>query len=1352
MFMHNNLSLSKMKSRLLRIEGLENREMLSVSPVSPAEVQDSAIFSAAVVDTGDAPVALNLDAEQNAGVSFEETDAQNEYVLSWEPMAGFDAYHVKISRDGGETWITYRKSVDTTSCAANGIYLGNSYMFKVCGFTDSGKPDYSTAVYGTFAPISLTSTTTEFSYGDVLTTTLEGADDASAEVRWYACDPQGDVEIIEARGLLSYKPADASVAIKVVATGTGISTGSNSTYVFNNVQSTAIVYNEDTRSASVSWGEVENAASYRLQISRNNGETWANYGTPTTETFATVNGLYAGRSYMFRIIARTADNKTISTHETTFAPVGVSTKATEYRVGDTITIKLAASDNASAAIRWYKVTSQGDVEIMQNAGRLQYTAKEALYPIKVVVTGTGVSTGSVSEVLVNVGSGLNAGNFKTYYTAGRCVETTWDIVDGANEYRFYKKVDGVWKRTAAITVENGVVTSGNATISADGKTMTYQVNMLNVNANGEFLVVAGRGATAIVSEVINYRPFGVQLVSDTYDPDGATTLTAVVSPEAGDYSAVWYRYNAARDMWTKVGTGTSFVVDDLVSASKFKYSVVVTDTATGNQSVAYAWPDAAAIPGNVLSEYDEARKILYVTFEKPAGAADDVRYQVQYLLDDVPYPTWLNLNGCEFEDNGDGTITAVLAAEKIKGYNFRVCAFGDAAANDRSIWRSEAVEKPAGITIDNCDYDAQRVTVSWDAVADADEYLLSCKLGDVTLDSIVVSSNYHSYTIVNPQIAVQNTLVFSVSAVVGNNASNSVSTYKKGSNAPQDFKLETIQNDSERSCTVSWSPVDNARGYVVVTQTEDKGVTQITLDANTTSYVFQTTRTSSVHAEVRAILPNGKTTDASSGDFIPALATLNKTEYVLGDTLTASLVKSDAQVKYSWYAFQGGHWNQIDGAESASIVVTAELASAKALQVHVTGVGVSAGSYDNVIAENVYEFKAPEWVSLTSTQDGDSRKITVYWKPAPRAENYYLTLTTEVGVATSPLISAPAASYEFALNIPLEDEVYVSVYAVDANGVEAGPTTTKLLPAVVELNNTTYFSGDLLTASLRYADATADYTWYMDRFGFWQEIEGATGNSITVTGDVAKARAIKVVATGTGLSAQTVFSAEATRYEDDVRSPEWVRIRQWSEWSEWRDTQIRRVVVEWAPVDTGEHKLEEYTVRLEWGGATYTYNVNPSTTSFTLPFSFSLDDSVVVGVSASYSDVVEHGSIVGWTNFTEAIMNPTIVSLNVQTYSVGDTLRANLRYSDPDAEYKWYGKNGSQTTLIAGETKSYLYVTDSLGEYAEIVVSVVGSQVRAAGSVSTATAKNDYDGGGGSFALIDDLFCDYFDDEEFVEG
>lgn len=189
-----------------------------------------------------------------------------------------------------------------------------------------------------------------------------------------------------------------------------------------------------------------------------------------------------------------------------------------------------------------------------------------------------------------------------------------------------------------------------------------------------------------------------------------------------------------------------------------------------------------------------------------------------------------------------------------------------------------------------------------------------------------------------------------------------------------------------------------------------------------------------------------------------------------------------------------------------------------------------------------------------------------------------------------------------------------------------------------------------------------------------------------------------------------------------------------------------------AVVDTGEHNLEEYIVRLECGDATYTYNVNPSTTSFTLPFSFSPDDSVVVGVSAIYSDVGEYGGAIGRINYTEAIMNPTIVSLNVQTYSVGDTLRANLRYSDPDAEYEWYGKNGSQTTLIAGETKSYLYVTDSLGEYAEIVVSVVGSQVRAAGSVSTATAKNDYDGGGGSFALIDDLFCDYFDDEEFVEG
>ena len=65
--------------------------------------------------------------------------------LTWQPLPGAVTYAVKRSTDGGETWVTYKKDIASTTCEASGLYAGKTYMFTVTGYDATGKPMLSVA-------------------------------------------------------------------------------------------------------------------------------------------------------------------------------------------------------------------------------------------------------------------------------------------------------------------------------------------------------------------------------------------------------------------------------------------------------------------------------------------------------------------------------------------------------------------------------------------------------------------------------------------------------------------------------------------------------------------------------------------------------------------------------------------------------------------------------------------------------------------------------------------------------------------------------------------------------------------------------------------------------------------------------------------------------------------------------------------------------------------------------------------------------------------------------------------------------------------------------------------------------
>ncbi|MBR0226519.1 MAG: fibronectin type III domain-containing protein, partial [Thermoguttaceae bacterium] len=247
-------------------------------------------------------------------------------IVSWSAIPGAVTYKTQLSKNGGETWPNHKTGLTSTSVEASGLYVGKSYGFRVYGI-DANGATLEQFYEKTFAPIALTSAVTEYEVGSPIAVALSGAENASATIQWYHVTESGDVEITDAGNSLSYTPTTADYDIKVVATGTGDSEGSVSEVTILMPAPVSIDYDPATRQAIVSWTPIRNITTYKLQLSKNGGETWANYINWLGATSTTVSGLYPGKTYGFRVYGIVNGTSLPDYYEVFFTPSDAATPA-----------------------------------------------------------------------------------------------------------------------------------------------------------------------------------------------------------------------------------------------------------------------------------------------------------------------------------------------------------------------------------------------------------------------------------------------------------------------------------------------------------------------------------------------------------------------------------------------------------------------------------------------------------------------------------------------------------------------------------------------------------------------------------------------------------------------------------------------------------------------------------------------------------------------------------------------------------------------------------------------------------------------------------------------------------------
>lgn len=1279
--MRKNKSSLLLQTRVLHLENLEKREMLSVSPLDAAAAQETAAVvaeSSVVVET--IPVVLVESSEaETSGVRFEACEISGRFNATWDAVEGYETYHVKVSRDGGATWSTYRKGVEGTTVEIQGLYDGGDYAVRVYGENAKGSPVAATMVEASISPVGVTANLKAFNLGDTITANVKAGANASYTIDWYVVTSDGDVAIPEAAGQLEYTPTDGDATIKVVVTGDGSSAGTRGEAIIKSAalaSSVRIAYDSVTHKGIASWTAVDNASKYRLQISRDGGETWVTYGSLTTGTTATVNGLYVGKSYVFRVTAYNEVNKPLTKKTSDFAPIGLSADTGVYGSGDTITVTLKGTENAEADVRWYYVTEEGDVEIEASASATSFAPESAEYPIKVVATGVNASLGSSAEVVVAVSEALNLGDFGAYNTSSRNVDVNWDVLDGAASYVVYKNTGAGWVKATKVVVENGEVVSGSATMSDDGARLTYRVNMVDVDATVGVRVIAyDESGTAIARESTSYAPFGVLLSTETFSVSGGDFVEAYGLGGSQNFEGAWYVDGAL------VAEGFSLTIDETLAATASAITFVATDVETGAASAATVYAKRYDAPEAISAEYEAESSVLALTFAAVEGASDLSAYQIQYYYDQAEYNVWLDLQFTSYVDNGDGTITVSrTTANSFNDREFRIRTIGESGA---SSWNLFGFEAPENFVVAGYDETASAQLLTWDAVDSATRYTLVATVNGEELAPITLDGSATSYL-----FAVDRALDCSFTLTATKDGGDSKSAYA----VTERLALTLSDYDaSTRIGVMSWDAIPGASSYRVLKSTNG-GETWTTYATTTAteqsvrglylgkSYLF---RVEALDAK--------KLTMATvrEGELAAITLTGSASEYGDGDTLSVTL-KGVAGVTadYAWYYVVDGGLVEIS---EASGLASYTIASAE----YDVVVVATANQSDKATASVVFDAKRVEApTDVAVSYDAEENAYAVTWSDQANETGY--VVTTLVTLADGSEISLEdyldANTTEYTIDNIVAGATYeVVVTATNAAGSESSDAVA-FATALVSLSQDEIAVGDVLTASLSSDAAEATYAWSVLVDGEWVAIN-YIGDSLTITDDLG-GRSIRVDAIGSGNSAGSTSYAVAAPVAPTTPTNAALAF----------DSETQTLTVSW------DHVAD---------ATGYVVVVNGDETVLgkdALSMEIAAGTELVYGITVAAvneTDVSEAAEL-SFANVRVALSSSAVV--------FGDVIEAIVSPGDANVAYAWYSMvDGDWVALNCAE--SSLTITDDLaGRSVKVVVETVGYTLGASDSTSVSPA------------------------------
>ena len=469
-------------------------------------------------------------------IGFTPNGRAREYTMEWTELDGASEYHVRISRDGGETWLQYRASSTATSCTVKGLYAGKTYMFQVVATDTTGHTLANGVRYTVMSPVDVTGNMTEYSAGDTLAAQLIASETATASLKWYAVTPFGDVEIAGTEGSSTLQAENNDYPIKVVATGTEESAGSQGAYVFTPAPEGLTVrvaspYNAEERTLEIVWNPIEGATKYVVQKQTDSG-TWAKAAVVDSATTSyTIRMFNPGETKTYRVVAQDPTGSTLEKDvlEYTALPVAITNDecaakayvGNAYEDGETVTVNVTGAEDPTILWSYSKDGGETWTNLSETGASYTINAASPLYGEAyllraVVVDADGTSSVAYAYPHTVADQPLNLE--KTVDAEGKLV-MTFDYAGEETNFMFEYQLDGFWVALNNVTVTKN--DDGTVTATYPNSAGTMQENEIRVRALDE----EGVGVSYWDGVKKERASILVTTPKDVVDPnDGVTSL------------------------------------------------------------------------------------------------------------------------------------------------------------------------------------------------------------------------------------------------------------------------------------------------------------------------------------------------------------------------------------------------------------------------------------------------------------------------------------------------------------------------------------------------------------------------------------------------------------------------------------------------------------------------------------------------------------------------------------------------------------------------------------------------------------------------------------------------------------
>ncbi|MBW7476438.1 S-layer homology domain-containing protein [Paenibacillus oenotherae] len=530
--------------------------------------------------------------------------------FGWSAVSGASSLAIEKSSDGGVVWSAATTSGalggSSTSATVTGLSANTSYTFRLVVTGGANAGNSNTVAVTTlsvpvsdFASMGKTSTSVDFGWSAVSgASSLAIEKSSDGGVVWSAATTSGALGGSSTSATVTGLSANTSYTFRLVVTS-GANAGNSNTVAVTTLSvpvSDFASTGKTSTTADFGWSVVSGASSLAIEKSTDGGTTW---GAATTSgalsgssTSATVTGLSANTSYMFRLIVTGGANAgnsntvavtTLSVPVSDFASTGKTSTTADF--GWSVVSgasSLAIEQSTDGGTTWSAATTSGALGGSDTGSTVTGLSANTSYTFRLVVVG-GANAGNSNAVAVTTLS-VPVSDFATTGKTSTTADFGWSAVSGASSLVIEQSTDGG-------------ITWGAATTSGAlaGSSTSATVTGLSANINYSFRLVVTGGANAGNSNAVavttlpvpvsDFASTGKTSTTADFDWSAVSGASSLAIEQSTDGGTTW---SAATTSGALGGSDTSATVTGLSANTSYSFRLVVTGGANAGNSNAVA--------------------------------------------------------------------------------------------------------------------------------------------------------------------------------------------------------------------------------------------------------------------------------------------------------------------------------------------------------------------------------------------------------------------------------------------------------------------------------------------------------------------------------------------------------------------------------------------------------------------------------------------------------------------------------------------------------------------------------------------------------------------------------------------